>query len=426
MPELPEEVIARASPELLGELRAIAQVSAASGVPVWLVGGLVRDLWLGRPSTDIDLVTIGPPGELARLLAKGLGGAVTEYGQFLTANLVSNHGFAIDVVRARSEAYGGPAELPRVRPGSLEDDLFRRDFTVNAMAVSLGEPQAGLIDPFGGLQDLESRLLRVLHQESFLDDPTRLLRGLRLAVDLDFAFEAGTAELARESVTEGALDLLSGERVRRDLARILVDPARALDALERAADLGIDGFLHPKLVLSSSSAARLRHLADCRAALVMDEEEPQWWLLILIVLAWELAEEERLELARRLSLKRQDSRELVLAADRVEAAVARLTAEGSEPSLRYAAVAQLSPVQRILLQALGGPRAEAFLDEEWPRLREVRLGFSGDELVRRGYRPGPSLGQALEETLRARLEGRIPPEDELDFALAWLDKKSGC
>jgi tRNA nucleotidyltransferase/poly(A) polymerase len=147
MPKLPEEVVARASPELLGELRAIAQVSAASGVPVWLVGGLVRDLWLGRPSTDIDLVTVGPPGELARLLAKSLGGAVTEHAQFLTANLVSKHGFAIDVVRARSETYDGPAELPRVRPGTLEDDLFRRDFTINAMAVSLGEPGAGLIDP---------------------------------------------------------------------------------------------------------------------------------------------------------------------------------------------------------------------------------------------------------------------------------------
>jgi hypothetical protein len=160
--------------------------------------------------------------------------------------------------------------------------------------------------------------------------------------------------------------------------------------------------------------------------MVMDEEEPQWWLLTLIVLAWELPEEERRNLASRLALRREDSRELVLAADRVEEAVARLTADGSEPSLRYSAVAQLSAVQRILLQVLGGPRAEAFLAEEWPRLREVRLGFSGDELVRRGYRPGPDLGRALEETLRARLEGRIRPDDELDFALAWLEKKSDC
>jgi tRNA nucleotidyltransferase/poly(A) polymerase len=245
-------------------------------------------------------------------------------------------------------------------------------------------------------------------------------------VDLNFAFEAGSAELARESVTEGAFDLLSGERVRSELERILVDPARALDALERAAALGIDGFLHPKLVLSSSSAARLRRLADRRAAIVMDGEGPQCWLLILIVLTWELPEKERSALARRLALRREESRELVLAVDRVEAAVAGLIAEGQEPSLRYAAVARLSPVQRILLQLFGGPRAETFLDREWPRLRKVRLRLSGDELVRRGYRPGPNLGQALEETLRARLEGRIPPEGELDFALAWLDKKSDC
>jgi tRNA nucleotidyltransferase (CCA-adding enzyme) len=426
MPLLPQKVIAQASPELLGELQTIAQVAVASGVPVWLVGGLVRDLWLGRPSTDVDLVTVGPPGELARLLAESLGGAVTVHDQFLTANLVSDHGFAIDVVRARAEVYDGPAELPRVRPGSLNDDLFRRDFTVNAMAVLLAEPQAGLIDPFGGLQDLESRLLRVLHPESFLDDPTRLLRGLRLAVDLDFATETGTAQLARESVTAGAFDLLSGERMRRDLEQILGDPDRALDALERSADLGIDGFLHPKLALSSSSAARLRRLADCRAAVVIGEEEPPWWLLTLIVLAWELPEEERRDLASRLALRREDSRELVLAADRVEEAVARLTVDGSEPWLCYSAVAQLSPMQRILLQVLGGPRAETFLAEDWPRLREVRLGFSGGELVRRGYRPGPALGRALEETLRARLEGRIQPDDELEFALAWLEKKSDC
>ena len=186
------------------------------------------------------MVVEGDGIELAARLAAALGGQVRAHPAFLTAVMVDPQGDDIDVATARSERYRAPAALPEVRAAALREDLFRRDFTVNTMAIRLGpEPGAELIDLFDGRRDLEEKSLHVLHGRSFIDDPTRILRGVRLEQRLGFRLSPDTLELVEGALAEGVFDLLSGSRLREELILLLDDPALALGGIERLAELGV-------------------------------------------------------------------------------------------------------------------------------------------------------------------------------------------
>ncbi|MFQ5925400.1 MAG: poly(A) polymerase, partial [Dehalococcoidia bacterium] len=165
--------------ELLSFLRLAGEVARTQGQKLYLVGGAVRDLILGRPNLDFDLVVEGDAPRLARQLARSSGEKVVVHRQFGTAKFHRGD-LSIDLVTARSETYARPGALPKVEPGEIGDDLFRRDFSINAMAIALSPPSFGeLVDPYRGRIDLEHRLIRILHQRSFIDDATRILRALR-------------------------------------------------------------------------------------------------------------------------------------------------------------------------------------------------------------------------------------------------------
>jgi len=193
---------ARVHAGLPAEARAVlaeaAQLAAAHGARAYLAGGVVRDLWRGdtAPARDLDVVIEGDGPAVARALAHALGGTLVEHERFLTASVATAHG-RVDVVTARTERYERPGALPRVLPGSLAQDLRRRDFTVNAMAVELASTTFGLLDPLGGVADLERGRLRILHPLSFVEDPTRMLRAARYAARLGFALAPETEEAAR-------------------------------------------------------------------------------------------------------------------------------------------------------------------------------------------------------------------------------------
>ncbi|MGH9458866.1 MAG: hypothetical protein ACRD2J_14630, partial [Thermoanaerobaculia bacterium] len=184
------------------QLDAAAAAAVDEDVRVWLVGGPVRDLLLGRAVGDLDLTVEGDATRVAARLAERLGGTVREHAPFATAT-VSFPDATVDVATARSEHYPLPGALPLVSPETLREDLLRRDFSINAMAVDLAT--GALEDPAGGAADLEARRVRVLHDRSFLDDPTRIYRALRLAVRLGFSLETRTAMLMREAIRTGAL-----------------------------------------------------------------------------------------------------------------------------------------------------------------------------------------------------------------------------
>lgn len=351
-------------------------VRAGAGVtPVYLVGGAVRDLLLGRGRADIDLVVIGD----AAVLAAALGADAIEYERFATAK-VRLEAHEVDIAAARAETYPRPGALPEVEPAAgIETDLGRRDFTINAMAVPLqGEPR--LVDPHGGRADLEAGVLRVLHPRSFADDPTRALRAARYAARFGFAPEPETAAL----LGQADLATVSDERREADLLRLAAEPA-AVRGFELLAEWGL-------LELRPQGA----ELAELVGELLA---EPPWS---------DVAPPDRAVLAAALG---PPGGERELAA-----------AEPRRPSEAVALARRRDPVELVLARALGAEWLDRYL-LEW---REVTLEIDGEDLIAAGVRQGPAVGRGLAEALRRKLDGEIRGRaEELEAALAAAREHDG-
>jgi len=206
-------------------LREIGQIAAARGVNAYAVGGCVRDWMLGiRATTDLDVAVEGNGVAVARAAARVLGATVVVHQQFGTATLRRPR-LRIDFATCRKETYAKPAAYPTVSAGTLKEDLFRRDFTINAMAMAISPGRFGtLIDPFGGARDLRRRQLRVLHDRSLLDDPSRILRGVRFAKRFGLAWERDTRRALRRALGAGALGWLNAGRLTKELDRMGKEP----------------------------------------------------------------------------------------------------------------------------------------------------------------------------------------------------------
>src|ERR671914_88384 len=259
--------------------------------PAYLVGGTVRDLLLERLAAGhLDLAIEGSARSVARALGDRLSGAAREYERFGTA-VVEVEGFEYDMASTRSETYDEPGALPRVETAPLGEDLARRDFTVNAMAIGLkGDDLGHLYDPHRGLPDLDAGVLRVLHEQSFRDDPTRLLRGVRFEARLGFDFDPDTEVLAREAVAAGVLGTVSADRTGRELLKIL-EETEAPAAVRRLKELEIHTALHPALdpepeqvasaALGAVTLGANRVTSELAAMVVGDPQELDLWVAAL-------------------------------------------------------------------------------------------------------------------------------------------------
>ena len=203
-------------------LQTIGQMAARRRMNAYVVGGCVRDWLRGRRRTpDLDILVEGDGIALAQAAAKALGGTIVTHQQFGTAT-VSVNAMRLDFASCRKETYARPAAYPKVSAGRLADDLRRRDFTINAMALSINPGRFGwLIDPFGGMADLRRKVLRILHPRSFIDDPSRILRGVRFAQRFDLEWAPQTEQAARKAIRIGALGWLNLGRLRKELDRLL-------------------------------------------------------------------------------------------------------------------------------------------------------------------------------------------------------------
>ena len=358
--ELPERVAALRGIDALREI--------ADRVPVYLVGGVVRDLLLGSDGIDLDVAIEGDAEALA-----GLGGFELEReGLFLTGRLVRD-GLRIDVARARAETYPRPGALPEVRPATISEDVARRDFTINAMAFPIaGDDQ--LLDPHGGLGDLRAGLIRVLHPASFVDDPTRALRAARYATRFGFELDAETETALRAA----DLSTVSDDRVQNELRRIAEEPDPAA-VLRRLLDWGV------MPTLDAQASDRVAEVARLAA-----QEPWQGWA-------------DR-ELAVLLAVTRPlpQIRELAAATPERPSEAARL-AEAWDPA------------QLLVARALGAE----WLDRYAADWRHVGLEITGSDLVEAGVREGPAIGRGLEAALSGKLDGEVAGRDEeLRLALA--------
>ncbi len=381
----------RLPPPLLMLLRSLRELATELDIPFYLVGGSVRDLLIGSPVKDLDLVVEGDASVLAFEAAKRLSGEVVSYEQFGTATLKVG-AQRLDLATARTERYPRPGALPVVTPSTIHEDLGRRDFSINAIAVRLSGPQAGeVLDPFGGRSDLDRGLVRVLHDRSFVDDATRILRAVRYEQRLGFRLEEMTERLLRQALDAGMLDTISGDRVRRELALVFQEPQPSR-ALRRMAGLGVLGAIYPPLA---------------EAALPEDEAQPSGPLVYLGLLSYHLTPEQAQGFIHRLNMPSAWAkvvRDTVQVRER-EGALAR-------PGLSNTALWEL--LEELALPALeaaatltASPRARERLRLYLDRLRHVRPSLNGRDLLRMGVPQGPMVGELLRELRRARLEGDV-------------------
>ena len=223
-------------------LEAAGREAHRLGFKAFLVGGMVRDLYLAKDNVDVDLVIEGDGIEFARVFAQRYRAELRFYERFGTATLVFPAGSKIDVATARVETYDHPAALPSVRPGRIEDDLYRRDFAINAMAIALSPLTFGeIMDPFGGRADIEEKKIRVLHDRSFIDDPTRIFRALRFEGRLGFRMDESAEQLMQDALASGMLERLEDYRIVTELTLILQeeDPRPMIQRLEAFGVLGL-------------------------------------------------------------------------------------------------------------------------------------------------------------------------------------------
>jgi tRNA nucleotidyltransferase (CCA-adding enzyme) len=375
--------------------------------PTYLVGGAVRDLLRGAEAVDLDLAVEGDARSVARALADRLGGVAREHERFGTAAVRAGD-LKFDLATTRSEIYDEPGALPRVEKASLDEDLRRRDFAINAMAVGLtGDDLGHLYDPCGGLADLKRGLVRVLHDGSFIDDPTRLLRAVRYEVRLGFRMDRRTEDLARSAAAAGALRTVSGARVRDELMDLLGE-SEAPAGVARMHDLGLDRGLHPALDADPDLAAS----ASLGAAAIGADPG----LAALAVLYW--AAPERLDRwLSELHLTAEERDTVARAARRASPIAAELRAREHLPSELRALLGReplLSLALALAMQAPSDPIVRWVND-----LRSVRLEITGDDLLAAGVPEGPALGRALDETLDRKLDGLVSGRnEELESALA--------
>jgi tRNA nucleotidyltransferase (CCA-adding enzyme) len=424
--------IAAIDPETLEICRVIGQAADGLGMKVYAVGGFVRDLILGQNNLDLDFVVEGSAIDLGKKLNEDLPAkfeVVINHERFYTAKLAF-HGRCrreIDLSTARTEFYEYPASLPTVEPSKLEQDMFRRDFTINTLAICLNSGEFGeLIDLFGGLKDLREKKIRILHPLSFVEDPTRLARAARFAARFGFKLADSTLEQARKAVSMSIFDDLGGARMKNELKNILQSPHR-LEALNILASL------NPKLCYLDAHldyTARLRTRLRLAQRLLHRYKVEEDWIVYLGVLLSALPTQRLAPVLDRLHLANSQkdiisgglaisasSPELFESSDR-----SRLSnREASQPkrSEIYAVLAGKALDSIIIAASIAPPGApmrrlvKTYLGE----LEGTKIELTGADLLALGVEQGPKVGEILRLIFAAKLDGQVlTKDDEIDLA----------
>ena len=405
-PEGEREPEASLERELAGleDLQRVFEAVAAVSDPydgVYLVGGTVRDILLGEPNFDVDVAVEGDAIDLARSLADALDGRVRPHKKFGTAVVLYDKDDRVDVVTARTEFYDAPAALPSVEHATIREDLFRRDFTINAMAVSLkGEDFGRLVDPFQGRRDLQAKTIRVLHNLSFIDDPTRIFRAIRYESRYGFRMDEHTQRLARGTIEMGLVGDLSSARLRDELVALLEEGDAGASIL-RLAELGAGAAIHAHFAADEEAVALLERLRR------LNEEYGTGipaWRLAFAALAREMTPDEVYSWLQRLKVQRRDAERIASAVTVGPRLAERLRGDSLAPSDVVAAADPYAPDAPLFALALE-ERPE--LDDYFRRLRNVRLEVSGSDLAAMGLGESPEVGEILAELRRRKLNGQL-------------------
>jgi len=376
---------------------ALRRRATQESLPVYLVGGPVRDAVLDVPANDLDFVLIGDALTLASDLAEELGGQVTVHPRFGTAT-VEIEGDRIDIVTARKEVYPFPGSLPEVSASSLKDDLARRDFSINAMALSLSGDSPEVIDPHGGLEGLAYRRVATLHPGSFIDDPSRMLRAVRYEQRLSLQISDTTLSEMQSALAGRHADAVSGDRWRQEFQKIFEEP-QAFKMLIRAIGLGVLAALHPAL-------------SDSRPLAILAGEgglEPSDFLAAL---AMPLSAADGEGVSSRLNLPADWAR-VVRDTIVLQGILPEITGPSVSPSKACSALEKLdadaiAAAARLTLDIQIASRLRRYL-AVW---RLVSPVLTGDDLLAMGVPSGSTVGEVLRELNSAKLDGMVGGEAE--------------
>jgi len=394
----------RASARLESVLEAVASLGGGADA-AYLVGGTVRDLLLGEESFDVDIAVEGDAIAFAYALAEALGGRATPHRRFGTAVISHGDGEHVDVVTTRTEFYDAPGALPTVERAGLREDLFRRDFTINAMAAALAPHDFGrLVDPHGGRADLVAGIVRVLHNLSFIEDPTRIFRGVRYEARFGFRFDEHSAALLRSCIDLGLVGDLASSRLRDELVTLLEDAA-APTGIRRLGELGADRAIHARLRGDDEAVALFERAVTLRDELGV---EVPTWRIGLAALARDLTADEAYDWLDRLKVRRRDGELVVGAIVVAPRIVERLRAESVEPADVVALADRFAPDAPLLALALDDRRE---LRDYFAGLRDVRLEIGGADLIALGLPESPRIGDVLDEIRRRKLNGELAGRD---------------
>lgn len=414
--------------DVLDILEKAGALGRSRQTPVYVVGGFVRDLLLKTPNHDIDLVVEGDGIGFARAFAGVLGGRVRVHKKFLTSVVIfpgaGGKEERVDVATARLEYYESPAALPTVEHSSIKMDLYRRDFTINALAIRLDcESMGEIVDFFGGQKDIRDRVIRVLHTLSFVEDPTRCLRAVRFEQRYHFRIGPATEKLIKNDVSLKLLDKLSPSRLFNEFEHICAEETAIL-CIRRLHELGILQAIHPQLSINPDRKEMLIRTAKVMAwyRLLYINEEMRPWLVYFLVLCSSLTYAVTLEVFRRLGIPPALKNEVLGCREKARSLRSSLKRLTATPGFRVSALCAMLrplPVEFVLylMADMEVPETRRALSRYITVWRTEKPGVDGSDLKKLGLAPGPAYGVILQRLLEAKLDGTAAsPEEQLSLA----------
>jgi tRNA nucleotidyltransferase (CCA-adding enzyme) len=405
------------SPKTLRLLKLVGQLAQQRGESAYAMGGFVRDLILKRPVMDIDITVEGDGLTFAAVLAQKTGSRIEAFTRFGTSIVIISGLGKIDVATARTETYEKPGALPVVEKSEITFDLFRRDFTINAMALSLSPLSfLKLIDPFHGLDDLRKGCIRALHPLSFVDDPTRVFRAVRFEQRFQKKIEPQTQKWLLDSIRRNSMNTVSGERLRNEFHLIFKEP-HPERAVRRLAQLGVLLYVHPSLGLSKKMEKNipkaLKTLAFFRKNKIVLDEKMVWFQMLLL----KPSEAQAEFLSKRLMLSRNEKKIVVQSAQARVSVMKALVASEMTMSQMHHLLSSLAAEVQCFLMASASPVLRRKMTGYYLNIQQLKPWLQGRDLKIFGIIPGLRYASILMEALNGQLDGRFKNRSEV---LQWV------
>lgn len=403
--------------EIYNLLKLCGEVAKDIGFSAYLVGGSVRDLLRGEANLDIDIVIEGDGIAFAQELGKRLNIKVRSHQRFGTAVVITDF-LKFDVATARTEYYETPAALPRVEMSSIKKDLYRRDFTINTMAIKLNPEDFGkLIDFFGGQRDIKEKTIRVLYNLSFIEDPTRAFRAIRFSERFGFKLSRHTTNLIKTAVRINLFDKLSGSRLYDELSLLFME-TEPIKALRRLSELNLIKFIHPNIRITKGLEETFRSIEETISwfKLQFFEEDVNRSHLFLMAILDELKKPERIRLLQRLFVPPGARDEILNGIEQSIRILSELRGGADNKKIYY--TLKSTSIQTILftMAKAKDERQKKAISLYLTTLRNIKPSLTGNDLKKMGYAPGPTFRKILTSLLDARLEGKIKSrEEEIEF-----------